>query len=757
MSPEKPLRYRYFYRCFWALLCLLVPAGAQSLILEGLVINDQTGQPVAGASVYLENTTLGSSTDSSGHFMLRIGAATADSAVLIIQHIAYDTLKLILNEALTRYRFRLTPLVRPLEKIVVEVPRDRTLLANDLPAAVTIVEASEFEGRGYIDLGDLLRTEKSIQIEEDLSGRKSLSLRAGNPEDVVVFYNGLKMNSLYDNVFDLSLLNVEDMRQVEIIKGSNTALYGAEAFSGVINIVPRVKQDYTARFIQKIGSYRSGDWNLQLNYSPLQNLSLNFTVKDAAYKRILGNRTGFLENRSRYLSGNILYEIHPSENGNRGESINLMYMRVDSDHENNSFVESIGDENEIVALNYKRWSPLWQNMEISAARQTLNNNQALIDLSGTLDRRFANRRLSLNVQNRYRFSVVELISAYQFEDNRLNFSELRRGLDENPQGLEAADIYQQRHGAVVLARVNTALGEGPVSRARVDFSYRYDWIRNSERDVLERRGERSIFYEGEQQVNRWQAGTVKFSTNIGGRAKNLEYDFFMNGGSNIKFPTIFNQISQPSPYNPGVPEIVARLLPEKNRSLEVGLSLAQLFDAAAVVNEWKLEFSQFTNTYENKFRNYYIPGVPLAFYENVPNADIRGLEALWKLVFIRRIMTMEWGARYYDVSDRAAFPFKNAVSVTAALNAHYAGYRLQFKGFFESKRLGWLRDVRGDFVELRLPSYYNFDAHLSKWYTLGPIRLFASFSARNILNTRTVLEGIAIRDRRLYLGLGVEY
>ncbi len=757
MFKQQTFRYLYFYNGLWLLLCWASLSAAQVVKIKGIVLNDSTGQPVTGASIFVEQTTMGVSSDTSGYFSLTLPAPPPDSSRLVIRHIAYHTLKLPLARARQQRRFRLVPRVRRAERILVEVPRERTLLANDLPAAVTIVEAADFEGRGYIDLGDLLRTEKSIQIEEDLSGRKSLSLRAGNPEDVVVFYNGLKMNSLYDNVFDISLLNVEDMRQVEIIKGSNTALYGAEAFSGVINIVPRSRQDYSARFIQKIGSYRSGDWNLQLNHNPTDNLYLNFTLKDAAYKRVLADNSGLLENRSRYFSGNILYKIKPSAEAGHEESIGLMYMLVNSDHENNTFVESIGDINEILSMTYKTWTPLWHNLEVTAARQILNNTQALIDISGTLDRRFANRRLSLRVQNRYRFALWELVSAYQFEDNRLEFSEQRRGLDENPAGIESAGIYQQRHGAVAIARINSRLGKGPVNRARVDVSYRYDWIMNSERDVVERQGNQTVFYEGEQQRNQWQAGTIKFSANLGGRTDNFEYDFFMNAGSNIKFPTIFNQISQPAPYNPGVPEIVARLLPEKNRSLETGLSLSRLYGADEVVNEWKLEFSHFTNTYENKFRNYYIPGVPLAFYENVPNADIRGLEALWRLVFLRRIMTMEWGARYYDVSDRAAFPFKNAVGVTAALNAHYAGYRIQFKGFYESERLGWLRDVRGDFVELRLSSYYNFDVHVSKWFTLGPVRLFGSVSARNLLNTRTMLEGIAIRDRRIYLGFGVEY
>ena len=122
-----------------------------------------------------------------------------------------------------------------------------------------MLESKTFEIRGFIDAGDLLKTEHSIQVEEDLSGKKTVSIRGGNPDEIVVMYNGVKLNRAYDNTFDLSLIDLEDIDRFEIIKGSNTALYGPEAFSGVINIVPKTQYDYHVRFQQRLGTYQSGN------------------------------------------------------------------------------------------------------------------------------------------------------------------------------------------------------------------------------------------------------------------------------------------------------------------------------------------------------------------------------------------------------------------------------------------------------------------------------------------------------------------
>ena len=165
----------------------------------------------------------------------------------------------------------------------------------------------------------------------------------------------------------------------------------------------------------------------------------------------------------------------------------------------------------------------------------------------------------------------------------------------------------------------------------------------------------------------------------------------------------------------------------------------------------------FSNLYENKFRTYYIPDVPVAFFDNVPNADITGIESNGKVFFFENKLTVELGASKFFISEKAAFPFKSDTKFIANLFFNYRGYSLKVNWFKESEQIGWFRSFSGFFAGAKLPGYANFDVHLSKEFDLDYVKLNLNFSARNIISDDTVLEGIAIRDRRFYIGFGLVY
>ncbi len=257
---------------------------AADIVVKGRVQQINTHEEISDVNIYLKNLPIGTTSDKNGRFELNVSGTDIDQTV-VFSHIGFDTMQVSLKKAIKLSRFYLKPNLLQTNKIIVEAKKAKSEFAKDLPQSLTIITAREFEGKGYLDVGDLLRVDQSIVIEEDLSGKKTISMRGGNPEDVMVFYNGVKMNSNYDNVFDLSLINIEDVEQIEIIKGSNTALFGGDAFSGIINIIPKTRQNYTARFIQKFGTYNSGDWNLQINHELVNNVHISYNQKRAGSKR----------------------------------------------------------------------------------------------------------------------------------------------------------------------------------------------------------------------------------------------------------------------------------------------------------------------------------------------------------------------------------------------------------------------------------------------------------------------------------------
>ena len=86
----------------------------------------------------------------------------------------------------------------------------------------------------------------------------------------------------------------------------------------------------------------------------------------------------------------------------------------------------------------------------------------------------------------------------------------------------------------------------------------------------------------------------------------------------------------------------------------------------------------------------------------------------------------------------------------------HAGYSFKLHWFNEGEQVGWIRQETGEFTEVILPDYSNLDLHFSKSFEWKRAKLFLNASGRNLLNKDVILQGLAIRDRRYYLTLGVQ-
>ena len=253
--------------------------------ITGSVTDRITNGNLDGVNITIQGTSQGTSTDSEGVFTIDISGISKDQIVKF-QHIGYDELSVPLDSLLTGSNIiMLQPRVLQFEAVETAGIKRKPAIEKDLPQTVAILQAEAFELRAFVDAGDLLATDQSVQIEESLSGRKTISIRGGNADDVLVLYNGFRLNRPYDNVFDLSLIDMQNIEQIEIVKGGHSVLYGPDAFSGVVNIVPKNTKDKNARFSQQFGSYSSGFWNGNVQ-AQLGNTFLSLSQKQGSYKRV---------------------------------------------------------------------------------------------------------------------------------------------------------------------------------------------------------------------------------------------------------------------------------------------------------------------------------------------------------------------------------------------------------------------------------------------------------------------------------------
>lgn len=752
-----------------ALLTLCGFAAAQESTISGTVRDQNTHREIRGVNIFVKEAKIGTTSDFAGRYTLRIPNPTRQT-VIVFRHVAYEAREVPLDSLQTRKLISLQPRVITLPSVEVQAENAvRMEIAKDLPQPTAVIDAKNFEIRGYVDAGDLLKTDQSVQVEEELSGKKTVAIRGGNADEVIVLYNGVKMNSAYDNVFDLSLVDLEDVERFEIIKGSNTALYGPEAFSGVINIVPKIQQDYNLRFNQRVGTYRSGNWGVHL-YEKYKRLNGSYSFKRGAAKRTFVDDEGELENLSLHHTANLLFSFSEHADGTPASSLGAMYVYTALDYDNQRDTESLSNFNQLFSLKYAGNARRLLSVDVSAAYRRLHEDQFLASGQGALQRSIADRQLQINAEKRLSFDRADFLFGYQLQNAELDFEDIRRNFEEPDAGLESAVLERQHHGFVAIAKLHSAPEAEFLQKVDVDLSVRHDRVDDRQTEAVLRNGTGGASPEGNGLFgeNTWRETMFKCALSLSGYRENLTMNAFLNFGTNVKFPTLFQQISAPD-FLCQEAALSPNLNPERNNSLELGMLVSKDVRTHRSIYGWQVSGNYFQNQYDNKFRVYLTPGSPIASYDNSPTARISGVEGKGSVFFFRKKVTAEVGLSRFFISEKAAFPFKSEVKRTINLIIEHAGYSFQLHAFKEGEQTGRIRAFkqqqqdatspeRCEFVEVLLPEFSNLDLHLSKSFSLGKLKLFGNASARNILNdSDIVLDGIALRDRRFYLTFGAQY
>lgn len=715
--------------------------------LSGVVLDANSHREVNGVNVYVEHSTYGTVTDKSGVFQLDLPDDLRDVAVTF-RHISYEIQTIQVDSLRAANYIYLVPRVIPLPDVEIfgQSTVNKIDVKRDIPQSIKIVDATTFELRGFADAGDLLKTQAGIQVEEELSGKKTLFVRGGNADDVVLLYNGVRMNSPFDNVFDFSLVDLENLERLEIIKGSNTSLYGPEAFSGVINVVPQIEQDYTLRTHYRMGTYNTENINLQLHkHIGLPHFSLGF--KEAAQRRRFVDAASDAEsirNTQRHHHANMYSKV------GKESALNVMYAHAQLEYANGRDQESVGQTNDIGSIKYSGSLGPVRHVHFLAAYKQYDEQQRLNYFDTSMQRHIDDQAVQCDVDKTFKSDVVEFLLGYNYKSVHVDFTD-DRATAAIPVFYQQAEINRLHHGIVGILKTKATAGSGFLQNFHFDLSLRHDDIHdavNGQRESSEAVVDGTNLHD-----NQWRATHLKFSTFVDGYRQNMALKAFLNFGSNTKFPTIVQQLSVPG-QNLGP---TAALNPEQVTSYEGGVEIFRESKNHSAIDGWHAEAVFFRNYYADKFRPFSTPGIPVVFYDNVPTAEIFGVEASYNVYIFKKKIDVHAGLASYKISEKSAFPFKSEFKQTLDVTLNHAGFSALFHWFHESEQIGWIRTFDGDFAEITLPPFMNLDIHISRSVRLYSGKIFVNVSGRNLLQSEdTVLQGLAIRDRRAFVTIGAQ-
>ncbi|MBI4390127.1 MAG: TonB-dependent receptor, partial [Nitrospinae bacterium] len=113
--------------------------------------------------------------------------------------------------------------------------------ASEAPASITVITRRQIQERGYVNLSDLLEDLPGIDVNrksaETFFNLAAIRGNVGNNK-FIIMQNGIRIGSpTGENIPVADNFPLFHAEQVEVIFGPASALYGADAFTGVINII----------------------------------------------------------------------------------------------------------------------------------------------------------------------------------------------------------------------------------------------------------------------------------------------------------------------------------------------------------------------------------------------------------------------------------------------------------------------------------------------------------------------------------------
>ena len=144
----------------------------------------------------------------------------------------------IIIDSSSEQNFSLTPSAIELDEVVVSTNRTEDYLRNS-PFAESLIGKEEIQMRPSVSLPDILQNVPGVSLLRDGIWGTEVSIRGLNRENIITLIDGNRVATSTDVAARLSMLDLNDVERVEVIKGASSSIYGSGATGGIVNIITK--------------------------------------------------------------------------------------------------------------------------------------------------------------------------------------------------------------------------------------------------------------------------------------------------------------------------------------------------------------------------------------------------------------------------------------------------------------------------------------------------------------------------------------
>lgn len=258
-----------YKRLKFALLCLCVCAGVHAQVIEGVLTDAADGEPLVGATVKIAGTHKGTVTDFNGHYRLE-GVVGLNQMEFSYVGYSSESRGVNVQAGETKHvSLALSATSDMLDEVVVSAGRFEQNL-NEVTVSMELLKAGDVKKQSPGDVTAALKTLSGVEIvdkQPSIRGGGGWTYSVGARSQVLL--DGMSILSPKTGEINWNSVPMENLSQIEVIKGASSVLYGSSALNGVINIRtdrPGLEPvTHVSTYVGVYGKYKNPDYNYTNN------------------------------------------------------------------------------------------------------------------------------------------------------------------------------------------------------------------------------------------------------------------------------------------------------------------------------------------------------------------------------------------------------------------------------------------------------------------------------------------------------------
>lgn len=203
-------------------------------VLRGKVTDRNSHEPLAGVYI-IYGKHLGTTSDENGSYNIKISPGKLSVTFQLIGYASVIKEVTVLSGETSELNIELEMKIREIDQIVVSADKIEKKVA-ELSVSMDVIKSSFLSENHITDAQEIINKTPGIEVmdgQASVRGGSGFSYGAGSR--VLALIDGLPMLSADAGNIKWQYMPLENLSQIEIIKGASSVLYGSSALNGIIN------------------------------------------------------------------------------------------------------------------------------------------------------------------------------------------------------------------------------------------------------------------------------------------------------------------------------------------------------------------------------------------------------------------------------------------------------------------------------------------------------------------------------------------